>query len=156
VSAGPWTSTTASATSGSTAARRRPWPGSSWPSPSAGTRRWAQTPGTGPARPTADRVSEWVRRAGHGRSPAGSTGTWAGAEGSRGRRWREVVRAVEATAAIRSSLLLELDPEGRFSHLELSTGAGLLTLHPEGDGTLHGNSVTSAGVGHVVALPWDP
>jgi hypothetical protein len=56
---------------------------------------------------------------------------------------------------IRSSLLLELDPDGRFSHLELSTAAGLLTLHPEGDGTLHGNAVTADGVHHVVALPWD-
>jgi hypothetical protein len=56
---------------------------------------------------------------------------------------------------IRSSLLLELDREGRFSHLELSTAAGLLTLHPEGDGTLHGNAVTADGVHHVVGLPWD-
>jgi len=56
---------------------------------------------------------------------------------------------------IRSSLLLELDPDGRFSHLELSTGAGLLTLHPEGDGTLHGNAVTADGVQHVVGLLWD-
>ncbi len=55
---------------------------------------------------------------------------------------------------IRSSLLLELDPEGRFSHLELSTPVGLLTLHPEADGTLHGNAVTSTGVDHVRGLPW--
>jgi hypothetical protein len=57
---------------------------------------------------------------------------------------------------IRSSLLLELDAEGRFSHLELSTAAGLLTLHPEGDGTLHGNAVTSNGVEHIRGLPWAP
>ena len=58
--------------------------------------------------------------------------------------------------AIVSSLLLELDPKGRFSHLELSTATGLLTLHPEGDGTLHGNAVTSAGITHVRGLPWQP
>jgi hypothetical protein len=54
-----------------------------------------------------------------------------------------------------SSLLLELDADGRFSHLELSTASGLLTLHPEPDGTLHGNAITSAGVAHVRAVPWD-
>ena len=42
----------------------------------------------------------------------------------------------------------------RFAHLELSTAAGLLTLHPERDGTLHGNAVTAAGMRHVVGLPW--
>jgi hypothetical protein len=53
-----------------------------------------------------------------------------------------------------SSLLLETDPDGRFSHAELGTQAGLLTLHPEGDGTIHGNTVTPAGVEHVRGLPW--
>ena len=55
-----------------------------------------------------------------------------------------------------SSLLLELDPSRRFAHLELATAAGLLTLHPEGDGTLHGNAIGSGGVRHVAALPWQP
>ena len=54
-----------------------------------------------------------------------------------------------------SSLLLETDPDGRFSQIELSTAAGLLTLHPEIDETLHGNVVTARGVRHVVAVPWD-
>jgi hypothetical protein len=98
-------------------------------------------------------MPDWLRRAGHGRAPDGALVTWSVAEGRRGRRWREVVRAGEG---IRSSLLLELDPDGRFSHLELSTAAGLLTLHPEPDGTLHGNAVTSAGMRHVVGLAWDP
>jgi hypothetical protein len=97
-------------------------------------------------------VPDWLRRAGHGRAPDGSLVTWSVAEGRSGRRWREVVTTGEA---IRSSLLLELDPGGRFSHLELSTPAGLLTLHPEGDGTLHGNAVTADGVHHVAGLPWD-
>jgi len=100
-------------------------------------------------------MPDWLRRAGHGRAPDGSIVTWSVAEGRRGRRWREVVVAGEGNAAVRSSLLLEIGPDGRFSHLELSTAAGLLTLHPEADGTLHGNAVTADGVRHVVALPWD-
>jgi hypothetical protein len=96
-------------------------------------------------------VTAFLRRAGAGTGPDGAVIVWSVAEGHRGRRWREVVRTGEG---IRSSLLLELDPDCRFSHLELSTAAGLLTLHPEGGGTLHGNAVTSAGIGHVVGLPW--
>jgi len=99
-------------------------------------------------------VAGWLRRAGHGRALDGSIVTWSVAEGSRGRRWREIVRSGEGSG-IRSSLLLELDPDGRFSHLELSTAAGLLTLHPEGDGTLHGNAVQADGVHHVIGLPWN-
>ena len=94
----------------------------------------------------------WLRVAGSGRLPGGDTLTWSVAEGRRGRRWREV-RA--AAGAIVHSLLLELAPDGRFAHLELSTRAGLLTLHPEGDGTLHGNVVTEEGIDHVAGLPWD-
>ena len=58
--------------------------------------------------------------------------------------------------AVVSSLLLETDSDGRFSHTELSTAAGLLTLHPESDGTVHGNTVGEHGIGHLVGLPWDP
>ena len=97
-------------------------------------------------------MTDWLRRAGSGYQADGSAVVWSVAEGRRGRRWREVV--VEGDA-IRSSLLLELDPDGRFSHLELSTAAGLLTLHPEADSTLHGNAVTSSGIRHVVGLAWD-
>jgi hypothetical protein len=95
-----------------------------------------------------------IRRAGIGRIDDGALVTWSVADGRRGRRWREVIVGPEGW--IRSSLLLETDPDRRFSHLELSTAAGLLTLHPEGDGTLHGNSVTDqgSGVAHVVGLPW--
>jgi hypothetical protein len=83
--------------------------------------------------------------------PDGDTVTWTVAEGHRGRRWREV-RA--AASGIVHSLLLELDSDGRFAHLELSTRAGLLTLHPEGDGSLHGNAVTGEGIRHVAGLAW--
>lgn len=97
-------------------------------------------------------MSAWLRRAGWGRDRDGAIVTWSVAEGRRGRRWREVVAR---DGAVQSSLLLELDPDGRFSHLELSTAAGLLTLHPEDDGTLHGNAVMADGVRHVLGRPWE-
>jgi hypothetical protein len=100
-------------------------------------------------------MAGWLRRAGHIRLLDGQTSTWSVAEGRRGRRWREAVRKREAPG-IRHSLLLEIDPDGRFAHLELATPAGLLTLHPEGDATLHGNAVTERGIEHVRGLAWDP
>jgi hypothetical protein len=95
-----------------------------------------------------------LRRAGRGRLPDGSTVVWSVSEGSRGRRWREMRRT--ANGGLISSLLLETHPDGRFAHIELSTAAGLLTLHPEADGTLHGNVITTLGIRHVVGLPWTP
>src|SRR6185503_20526967 len=83
--------------------------------------------------------------------------------GRRGRRWREVVRVGQGRQGLRHSLLLESDPEGRFAHLELATDVGLLTLHPESDGSLHGNAIVdhgeahlrdATGVEHVRGLPW--
>jgi hypothetical protein len=50
------------------------------------------------------------------------------------------------------SLLLETHPDGRVTKLELTTAAGLLTLHPEG-AMLHGNVARPTGLEHV-ALPW--
>ena len=93
-----------------------------------------------------------LRVGGRGTRPSGRSVIWSVAEGSRGRRWREVVRAGEGIA---HSLLLETDPEHRFRHLELTTPSGLLTLHPEPDGTLHGHAVVSDGVRPVAGLPWD-
>lgn len=92
-----------------------------------------------------------VRLAGSGR--AGDTVvTWTMAEGRRGRRWREVLTR---DGSIVHSLLLETDAERRFSHLELSVPGVLVTLHPEPDGTLHGNRVTTdgAGIDHLVGHP---
>ena len=97
-----------------------------------------------------DRVTRLVRRAGAGRFD-GTDVAWSVAEGGKGRRWREMR---SRDGAVVSSLLLETFPDRRFAHLELSTAAGLLTLHPEGDGTLHGNAITADGVRHVVGLPW--
>jgi hypothetical protein len=92
------------------------------------------------------------RFGGRGQGADGAAVVWSVAAGSRGRRWREVRNAGHAVA---SSLLLETDPAGRFAHLELSTPSGLLTLHPEADGTLHGHAIVSDGVEHVAGLPWD-
>jgi len=96
-------------------------------------------------------VADLVRRAGVGRFVDGTDVVWSVAEGQKGRRWREVR---SRDGVVLSSLLLETFPDRRFAHLELSTAAGLLTLHPEPDGTLHGNAVTAAGVHHVAGLPW--
>lgn len=56
-----------------------------------------------------------------------------------------------------ASLLAEADPEGHLLKLELATGEGLLTLHPESQlGNpvhLHGNVVRGTGVEHVT-LDW--
>jgi hypothetical protein len=76
--------------------------------------------------------------AGSGRAADGSTVTWTVAEGSKGRRWREVVALGSATV---QALLFETDRDRRFSHLELARADGLWTFHPEPDGTLHGNHV---------------
>jgi hypothetical protein len=93
-----------------------------------------------------------VRRAGTGRTADGDRAWWSVAEGRRGRRWRE---AIVGPGGLRHSLLLETAADGRFSHLELATPAGLLTLHPEPDGTLHGNAVEAGAVRHLAGLPWD-
>jgi hypothetical protein len=93
-----------------------------------------------------------LRFGGRGQGADRASVIWSVAEGSRGRRWREVRNA---GSAIASSLLLETDPAGRFSHLELSTPSGLLTLHPEPDGTLHGHAIVSDGVEHIEGLAWD-
>lgn len=96
-------------------------------------------------------MTDVVRRAGTGRLADGASLVWSVADGRRGRRWR-----AEATidGALTHALLLEVDVAGRPSRLELTTPAGLLTLHPEeGSGALHGNVVTPAGMRHL-ALPW--
>ncbi len=93
-------------------------------------------------------MSRLVRLAGWGSLPDGGQVTWTISEGRRGRRWREVIADGQA---VRHALLLETDRDGRFSHLESASAAGLWTLHPEGDGTLHGNHVDphEPGVRHV-------
>ncbi len=54
--------------------------------------------------------------------------------------------------------MIEVDPNGRPSRLELTTAAGLLTLHPSSDGReIHGNVVTTTGEGiRPLAFSWGP
>jgi hypothetical protein len=102
-------------------------------------------------------MPEWLRVGGSGFGSDGPWVAWSVAEGSRGRRWRE---ARSTDGGMVTSLLLETDTSGRFAHLELSTTTGLLTLHPEGDGSLHGHAVVggehSVGVEPVPGLTWQP
>jgi hypothetical protein len=96
-------------------------------------------------------VNGLVRLAGTGMLADGSRIVWSVADGRRGRRWRAVTTG---DGAISHALLLEVDPDGRPARLELTTPAGMLTVHPDRSmETLHGNIVTSGGVRHL-ALPW--
>lgn len=88
----------------------------------------------------------FARRAGVGRLRDGRTVTWSLADGRRGRRWRASTLA--ADGRLLEDLLLELDPAGRLSKIELAGPGGLLSLHPEGS-WLHGNVVGGAGVRHL-------
>lgn len=94
-----------------------------------------------------------VRRAGHATTVSGASLTWSAAEGRRGMRWRE---AITDKGILVRSLLLEVSPAGRPTRLEITTLAGLLTLHPEAnESALHGNVVTTDGVRHL-AFGWSP
>jgi hypothetical protein len=96
-------------------------------------------------------MSDWLRRAGSGRQVDGSDVTWSIAEGERGRRWRWTVSDL---GLVRHVALVEIDPAGAFTRLELATALGLLTLHPEPDRrSIHGNVVTADGV-RPLALDW--
>jgi hypothetical protein len=94
-----------------------------------------------------------VRRGGHATTVGGDLVTWTEAEGARGTRWREML---ERDGRLLRGLLLETSMAGRPTRLEVTTLAGLLTLHPEPDeSALHGNVVEAAGVRHL-AFPWSP
>jgi hypothetical protein len=95
-------------------------------------------------------MTAMVRQAGRASLRDGEQLAWAVADGRRGRRWRATVTRHEALLA---SLLLEVGLDGRPSRLELASPAGLLTLHPEATGGLHGNVATAGGVGHL-AFAW--
>lgn len=95
-----------------------------------------------------------VRRGGLLGLPGNRRLVWSMAEGSRGRRWRGV--STHGDGRMEAALLVETAPGGALSRLELTTGEGLLTLHPAGDPVrLHGNVVRPGGVDHV-SLPWSP
>jgi hypothetical protein len=101
----------------------------------------------------AQRTRAWIRRAGRARLEDGSELLWSLAEGGRGRRWRATTIL---DGRITHTLLLEIDLAGRPARLELSTEAGMLTLHPARDGrSIHGNVVHGGGV-RPLALAWGP
>jgi hypothetical protein len=94
-----------------------------------------------------------VRRGGRAITLGGARLTWTQAEGARGTRWRE---ALEQDGHLVRSLLLEVAGSGRPTRLEVTTRAGLLTLHPEPDeSAMHGNVVSGEEVRHL-ALAWSP
>ena len=94
-------------------------------------------------------MSAWLRVAGRGRLGDGGIVVWSVAEGERGRRWRW---SIDDVGVVRHAGLLELDSDGHLVRLELSGSSGLLTLHPEADGSIHGNVVNDDGV-RPIALP---
>ncbi len=113
--------------------------------------RWASQPRRDDRRGRADGpMTALVRRAGTATLPDGAEVRWTVADGRRGRRWRV---ATTLSGALVASVLLEVDQVGRPSRLELATAAGLLTLHPEPSGGLHGNVVLLDGVRHL-AMAW--
>lgn len=91
-------------------------------------------------------MSAMVRRAGRATLADGMQLVWSVADGRRGRRWRAVTTREGAQVA---ALLLEVSLDGRPARLELATPAGLLTLHPEATGSLHGNALTRDGIRHL-------
>ena len=100
-------------------------------------------------------AARFTRLAGRLALADGAMLTWSVADGARGRRWRAVA---VLDGAITHAVLLEVDRAGRPSRLELTTPAGMLTLHPSSDGLeLHGNVVTATGEGvSHLAFPWGP
>jgi len=97
-------------------------------------------------------MSEPLRRAGRGELADGATLIWSVAEGGRGRRWRSTTLDAEGRVVV--ALLVDVDPEGRIGRVELTSPAGMLTFHPEADGTCaHGNVVTPAGV-RPITVAW--
>lgn len=98
-------------------------------------------------------MSQWLRRAGRASLDDDSRLVWTAADGTRGRRWRA---SLADASGVGLALLLEVGLDRRATRLEVVTAAGLLTLHPDHDGSrLHGNVVTPDGVRHV-ELPWGP
>ena len=100
------------------------------------------------------RSSKYLRVAGRSRASDGAVIAWSVAEGRRGRRWRAVALL---DGAITHTLLLELTTAGRLARLELTTPAGMLTLHPEpNEAEIHGNVVVADGRVRPLAFEWSP
>ncbi len=91
-----------------------------------------------------------IRRAGRIRLDDGTLLVWSVAGGQRGRRWRAMT---SRGGHMLEARLLEVDGRGRPARLEITNAAGVLTLHPEPSGGLHGNVVMPDGVRHL-SLDW--
>jgi len=99
----------------------------------------------------------FLRVAGRSRAADGAVVAWSVAEGSRGRRWRAMATqgGSGTQVLLLQAVLLEVDPAGRFTRLELTTPAGMLTLHPEPDQReIHGNVVAADGSVRPLAFAW--
>jgi hypothetical protein len=107
----------------------------------------------------AGRVVARVRQAGHGVDRLGRAVTWTIADGERGRRWREVTAgaageatespAGEPAASLAHAVTIETGHAGQWVRLEVAAPAGLLSLHPDRDGSINGNVVSETGVRHI-------
>jgi hypothetical protein len=99
----------------------------------------------------ASRVAPRVRLAGHGVDRLGRAVTWTIADGERGRRWREATAspAGEALAGLALAVTIETGHAGQWLRLEVAAPAGLLSLHPDRDGSINGNVVSETGVRHI-------
>jgi hypothetical protein len=95
-----------------------------------------------------------MRRGGRIVEADGRVVTWSMAEGARGRRWRWTV--VDRRGAFLAAHTVELEPDGRFARLESAAAGGLLALHAEDDGSLHGNRVVERGIDHLTVPPPAP
>jgi hypothetical protein len=96
-------------------------------------------------------VTDPVRRAGRFADDAARSVTWSIADGRRGRRWRWTV--VDRRGTLVVAHMLETAPDRSFVRLESACAAGLLTLHREPDGSVHGNRVSERGVDHLIVEP---
>ena len=97
-------------------------------------------------------MNAWLRRAGRGLLPDGRTLVWSVAEGRRGQRWRSSTLGPEGRLDL--ALLIEVDGDGWFNRLELTTSRGMLTLHPEPDRSRVDGNVVSEGRVTPISLPW--
>jgi hypothetical protein len=101
----------------------------------------------------AGRVAPRVRLAGHGLDRLGRAVTWTIADGERGRRWREATTglgtAEGASRGLAHAVTMETGHAGQWLRLEVAALAGLLSLHPDRDGSVNGNVVSETGVRHV-------
>jgi hypothetical protein len=93
-----------------------------------------------------------VRVTGVGNAEGGRRLTWTAADGTRGRRWRGATTGSDGHLV--HGVLIETGPSGDLRRVEITTAAGLLTLHPDPDGAaIHGNCARDGGVDHV-GLAW--